>query len=286
MYKLLLKSAEGETIDLYHDEYIRLVSIDGIGFKAAISTSQLYDTDGTRFEGNHLEQRGISLIVRYKGARWRHEIHKNRLMRLIGNKGILQIRYITDNIDRYIEGRVESVTTPPNTFPMNTQISVICPDPYWRNSGDNTVIIAGTECLFEFPLVIPKNTGIEFGRVHSETIVSVVNNGFVESGAVFVFTAVTACTDPCIENINTGEHMRVNVSMVTGDRLEICTEKGKKSIRFTHGGVTENYFNYRTADSVFFPIYPGENLLRYSFGSGDEHVADITCTFDVKYGGI
>ena len=285
-YKLILSNGAGECTDLYSDPNIRLVSTDGIGFSAEISTTKIYGYDGSMFQGNSLQQRGISLIVRYKSTYYEtQEMAKNRLMKLLGNKGEVKLRYVAPNRDVYIMCRVEQVNTSPNTKPMNTQISLICPDPYWRASGDNTVVIAGTESLWEFPCEIPPE-GMEFGRIRAETIVTVINDGTAESGAVFTITAKTSCSNPKIENIDTGEFLQAAVRMEAGDVLIFGTEQGKKSISFIHDGVTQNYFNYRVSGSSFLQIRPGENRFKYTVDSGDDHAVDILCNFDVKYGGI
>lgn len=285
MKRQLILSHSGKSVDLYNDEGIRIVSSDGLGFSAAVNTTELYSYDGSMFQGNRLQQRGISVIARYIGAKWTHEVSKKRLMSIIGNKNTVRIRYITENTDVYIDCRTEQVNTPPNTFPMVTQISFVCPDPYWRKSGDNSVIIAGTTPCWEFPVEIPSE-GMEFGTIRAELITVVNNEGTAESGALFTITTKSSCTNPKLMNVYTGEFIQVAVSMQYGDILEICTEQGKKSIYFTHNGVKSDYFNYRVSGSTFFQIACGENPIKYTVDTGDSHAIDITCKFDTKYGGI
>lgn len=284
MHKLIL-SSNGEQVELYGDKGIRIVKISGISFDNTVSTSDLYGFDGSRFQSGRLKERNISLIVRYIGPTWKHEAHKNRFMKLFGHKDTVRIRYITDNIDYFIDGYVENIDTPPNVRPMVTQVSIICPDPYWRVSGENSVIIAGTEPCFEFPIMIPPE-GMIFGRIKSELICNVENCGTADSGALWTITAKTACTDPKIENIDTGEFMQTAIAMETGDVLEICTERGKKSIRLTRDKVSHDFFNYRVFGSTFLQIHKGLNRFKYTVGSGDEHAVDITVQFDIKAGGI
>ena len=285
-YKLILSGTEGKCVDLYSDPNIRLVNTDGIGFSADISTTKIYGYDGSMFQGNSLQQRAVSLIVRYKTTYSETaEMAKNRLMKLLGMKDTVKLRYVAPNRDVYIMCRVEQVNTPPNTQPMNTQISLICPDPYWRESGDNTVVIAGTESLWEFPFEIPE-AGMEFGRINAATIAIVENKGTAESGAIFTIIATSACSNPKIENIDTGEFMKVIVEMERGDILVFTTELGEKTISFTHNGKTQNYFNYRVSGSTFLQIRPGINHFKYTVDSGDDHAVDILCEFDTKYGGI
>ncbi len=155
-YHLIISNEDGESIDLYTDEGIRLApnGFDGIGFSNEILSSKVHGYDGTVYQGSQLLQRTMSIMARYRGPTWKHEMHKNRLSRLVGEERTLKIRYITPNIDVYIKGYVERVNTPPNVRPMITQISIICTDPYWRESGDNTTMLAGTRKRWMFPLSI------------------------------------------------------------------------------------------------------------------------------------
>lgn len=285
MKRQLILSSSSEQVDLYNDVGIRLVSADGIGFSSEISSMKLYDHDGVMFQNSTLPQRGISLVVRYVGARWKHERSKLRLNSILNNKNELRMRYVTDALDVYIQCRAEQVNTPPNTFPMVTQISLICPDPYWRKSGDNSIVMAGTIPLFEFIIGIPK-CGMEFGEIRAGAITDIYNGGTVENGAVFIITAKQPCTNPKLLNLRTGQFIGVPVSMEAGDILEICTEQGKKSIWFTHNGVRQNCFRLRTSGSEFFQLARGGNPIKYSVDSGGDQAVEIICKFDTKYGGI
>ncbi len=285
-YKLILSDNTGNSVDLYSDPNIRLISTDGIGFSANTATMKLHDYDGAFFQGNSLQQRVITLMVQYYGSYSQtDEQAKNRLMRIIGHKNPIRLRYITDNIDAYIECRTEQVSTPPNTYPMVTQISLICPDPYWRKSGDNSVVIAGLIPLFEFIIGIPAS-GMEFGEIRSGRITDLYNGGTVESGALFTITANQPCTNPKLLNLRTEQFIQISVAMDAGDVLEICTEQGKRSVWFTHNGVRRNYFSRRTKGSEFFQLVCGNNPIKYSVDSGGDRAVDIVCKFDTKYGGI
>lgn len=282
-------SPDGETaeqVDLYNDVGIRIVSADGIGFSSDISSMQLYDRDGSLYQNSILPQRGISLVVRYIGAKWKHEQSKLRLNGLLDSKKELRLRYITDNIDEYIQCRTEQVSTPPNTYPMVTQISLICPDPYWRKSGDNSVIMAGLIPLFEFIIGIPES-GMEFGDIKAGTITDLWNGGTVESGALFTITAKGFCTRPKLTNLRTGQFIEIPaLVMSAGDVLEICTERGKKGVWLTSGGVRQSCIDRCADGSEFFRLACGSNPIKYSFGSGGYQSAEIICKFDTKYGGI
>lgn len=283
--QLILSDEFGDSIDLYNDSGIRIVSTDGIGFNANITTTELYLHDGSMFQSSRLNQRGISLVVRYIGAKWKHEGNKLRLDRILNSKSELRLRYVTDNMDLYIDCRTEQVNTPPNTFPMVTQISFLCPDPYWRKYGDNSIVFAGVIPLWEFICEIPES-GMEFGEIVAGQIKTIYNDGSVDCGAEFEFIIKIDCSTPKIENIITGEYIQVDCELIPGDILKICTEHGKKSVTLTRSGIKYNYINRTKYSRVFLQIHREKNILKYSFLHGDEYSADITCRVNVKYGGI
>ena len=288
MKRRLILSGIGEIqgeVDLYNDKGIRLVSTDGIGFNSNIAATELYTNDGSMFQSSRSPQRGISIVVRYIGPKWTHEISKLRLDNILNCKEEIRLRYITDNIDAYIDCRTEQVSTPPNTFPMITQISFICPDPYWRKSKDNTIIFAGVIPLWEFICEIPE-IGMEFGEIAAGQIRTIYNDGSADCGAEFEFFIKKSCSTPRIENIITGEYIQVACELLPGDVLRICGEQGKKAVTLTRNGATHNYINRISYSRGFLQIHRGKNILKYSFLSGDEQSADITCRVNFKYGGI
>ena len=50
---------------------------------------------------------------------------KNRLMRIVGHKNPIRLRYVTDNIDVYIQCRTEQVNTPLNTYPKKILMLIV-----------------------------------------------------------------------------------------------------------------------------------------------------------------
>ena len=283
MYDWIL-SNENESIDFLNDEDMFILKIDGVGPEAIVTYSEMYGYDGAYFESSHAPVRHISTLIQFYNRDI--EAARIRLNRIVSSLDGLKLRYVSEHRDVYIMGRLENIQINSEKLPVIGQINLICTDPFWKASGDNTYVISGTEACFEFPIEIDGEYGMEFGTIESSIIVPIHNKGTSDSSAVFKFTAVTACSNPKIENVDTGEFMQVEVEMATGDTLIINTELGNKCIEFTHNGVTENYFNKRVSGSVFLQIKPGTNNFKQTVDQGDEHALDITVNFDTKYRGI
>ncbi len=124
-----------------------------------------------------------------------------------------------------------------------------------------------------------------FGEI-TPNLIAQINNLGAQTGVTFRITTDINCSNPKLTNVDTGEFIEVGVDMVPGDILEICTDEGNKTISFTHSGVKENYFNYRTSGSSFFQLAHGLNRIKYTVGEGNSHALTIMCQYDTKYGGI
>ena len=141
-------------------------------------------------------------------------------------------------------GYVES--NEPDIFSSDetTQISIVCPDPYFYSAGPdgtNTTIFYGVEPLFEFAFSNESLTEslIEFGEIKNETEQTVYYSGDAEIGVVITIHAIGNVRNITIYNTGTREVMRIDTDklekltgsgMVAGDEIIISTIKGDKSI--------------------------------------------------------
>lgn len=281
MISLIIESDNG-SIDLYHDEDIYAEDIKGLGVERNVRYSEMYGSDGALYNGSNAGVRRVSVLIRFYNKDV--DAARIRLNYLLQAENV-KVRYVTEHRDLYVVGTLENLDIDTMAFPVVGQINLVCTDPYWRDSNSRTVVIAGTELCWRFPFTIP-DKGMMFERTRSALITPVYNNGSVESGAIFTLKAVTACTNPKLLHVDTGEYIQVTLDMVAGDVLEICTKFDEKSIYFTHEGERIDYYNYRVYGSTFFQLRTGKNNIKYTVDSGDQHALEIMCDFDTKFGGI
>ncbi|MCI5905398.1 MAG: phage tail family protein [Oscillospiraceae bacterium] len=285
-YKLIVSDEDGNSVDFYSDPNIFLQGTVGTGADFGIVTDNIYGYDGSKYRSSSLNSKSIAITARIRaGGGQTAEQAKLRLMRLFGHKGKVRVRHVSPSLDCYINGYIEKADAPENVHPLIMQVVINCPQPYWIDSAESEKTISGTENLWEFAVELT-DEGMEFGQIMSSLVAVIENKGQFDSGGIFRIVANTVCSNPRLENIYTGEFIQVKADMVSGDVIEICTKPGQKSIYFTHGGERKNYFNYRTDGSSFFPIYKGQNSIRYSVGSGGDHAIDVTVDFETRYGGI
>lgn len=284
---LILSNSRNRSIDLFTDYGVRLVGVEGLGFGGEIITSKMYAADGELYQSTNLQRRAVTINLRYRGAVWTHEQSKKRLTDMLANKEQVRIRYITDITDVYIDGYIESVDTPPNARPLRTQLSIICPDPYFIRNDNGQAVISGEEKMWEFPLEIPEDNHMIFGNISSTIYAEVINEGAVAVGGRFEFVAKTRCRFPRLTNVKTGAYMGVDVELRTGDKLIFVTHNNGKAITFISADGTErDVFNLRPYDMEWLKIEPGTNVFRYTFEEGGLQACDITVYFDTRIAAI
>ena len=167
-----------------------------------------------------------------------------------------------------------------------TQISIVCPDPYFYSAGPdgtNTTIFYGVEPLFEFAFSNESLTEslIEFGEIKNETEQTVYYSGDAEIGVVITIHAIGNVKNITIYNTGTREVMRIDTDkleqltgsgMVAGDEIIISTIKGDKSITLLRNGIYTNILNCLDKDSDWFQLSKGDNIFAYVVEEGTTNV--------------
>ena len=192
----------------------------------------------------------------------------------------------TDNRICETYGYVES--NEPDIFSSDemTQISIVCPDPYFYSAGPdgtNTTLFYGVEPLFEFAFSNESLTEslIEFGEIKNETEQTVYYSGDAEIGVVITIHAIGNVRNITIYNTGTREVMRIDTDklekltgsgMVAGDEIIISTIKGDKSITLLRNGIYTNILNCLDKDSDWFQLSKGDNIFAYVVEEGTTNV--------------
>ena len=199
-----------------------------------------------------------------------------------------KLRFLIETDNRIAEtyGYVES--NEPDIFSQDetTEISIICPDPYFYSAGDNgknVTVFSGAEPLFEFPLINESTTEklIEVGQVWVTTEGLVYYEGDSEVGILITIHAVGDVGNITIRNLQTEEVMQIDNSKITtilgtgisvGDDIYINTVKGSKYIVLVRDGVEHNILNAIGKDADWFQLVKGDNVFSYTADSGKENV--------------
>ena len=153
-------------MELRHPEETGLIiyNIEGIGGgKANINVSDIANGDGSWYNSSRTPSRNIvfyAKLIATAENRSIEEVRHNVVYRYFPIKKKLRLIFQTDKREMYIDGYVESNEIPIFSSEEYTQVSIICPDPYFYQVGSPATIFAGATPLFEFPFwddsIIPK----------------------------------------------------------------------------------------------------------------------------------
>ena len=184
------------------------------------------------------------------------------------------------------------------------QISLHCPDPIIYAGGDG---INAQSIWYKQPFYKDSAGGFLFNRtspkdgyqvtttkgvqwVDGKVITVIDNFGSVDSYPIFklegIFTSTPSSVPPkyiTITNITTGEFISIAKTTTSGDLITIDTKN--RVITLNHGGVVSSIAPYRTIDSSWVRLVPGENKIVLS--SADVGDTDMgTIEYKVGYEGI
>ena len=265
MYELSVENEFGEVLNLTNNPDYDVLSMDGLNpAPANINTTAISGVDGSRFNSARLGERNVVITLNING-----EIEENRieLYRYFRVKHPIRVHYKNEHLDVFIDGYIETFEN--NLFGMlqQPQISVLCPDPYWKSTSDTDVDFDIVTDLFEFPFSI-ESTGIAFSEL-SSTPLTYFNAGNVATGAVITFTALAdGVVNPTFYNRTNGTYFGLAFTMQSGDTITINTQQGSKGVWLLRGGVKTGIINDRSAGSVWLVFEPGENEISYGADEG------------------
>lgn len=260
-------------------------SITGLGpAKANVNTTEVSTNDGSLFNSARLSQRNIVLDMVFINTVYGESIEdlRQKSYKYFPLKKSVELTIETDN--RYVKttGYVES--NEPNIFSSQegTQISIICPDPYFYSAGEdgnNVTNFYSIDPMFEFPF---SNESLDepllvFGEIQIKTEGVITYHGDSEIGVMIYIHAIGPATNINIYSTETREVMRINtekISSLTGkgivasDDIVINTAKGEKSITLIREGVSYNILNCLDKNTDWFTLAKGDNIFAFTADSG------------------
>lgn len=264
-----------------------LNSFDAGAPKSTMLTTKAPGQDGKTLEGNLLEERtpAITLTIHADGIQDLYDRRRKLYAFLLPRTSGIML-YTNDSGTRAIPYTVDGEPEAKERTGVGMQVLVqmYCPDPYWSDTAETRADMAAWVGDFEFPLIIPEETGVELGHRMSTRIVNAYNPGDVECGLRIVFTALASVTAPSLVNVNTQETMRVKRTLAAGDQLIISTGTGNETVKMRHTGLETNALNYIDIQSDFFQLSPGDNILRYGADAG---IDELECAvyYTPRYAG-
>lgn len=269
-----------------------VINVDGLGpVKANVITSEVVTYDGTVFNSVRAEERNIVLDLIFDGTDiedLRHTSYK-----YFPVKDLVTLQVKTDHRLCEIEGYVESNEVDIFSSMESAQISIICPEAWFRDisfEGGIDVSFYGVDRLFEFPFSNESLTEslIVFGEIRFSFEETFEYAGEVETGVLITIHALGEVGDITITDVDTNEYMTIDAdklesvtgsSLIAGDDIIISTVKGSKYARLLRDGVYTNILNCLDRNSTWFQVKQGSNTFSYSLESES---ANVEISFSVQ----
>ena len=104
-------------------------------------------------------------------------------------------------------------------------------------------------------------TDIPFSELENDPIVSIVNNGDVETGALITISVTDDVWNPVIINTETGQKIGFDIHLENGDEIIINTRQGEKAADLISNGSKISIVGNLIEGSEFFQLKPTDNLL-------------------------
>lgn len=300
---------KGESIkmDLFHPESsgFIIIKIDGIGpGKATVTKNDSKVYDGGTITSARLPSRNIKMEIQFL---WVNSIEdvRHKSYKYFPLKKPITLIFETDTRTVEIEGVVES--NEPDIFSSeeSTNISIICPDPYFYASGENArsrTEFSGINPMFEIPSDIGySNESLtealtEISALYVQSERGIMNYGEVDIGVVISIKPLAIVKGILtISNITLGQNMSFDLNKIKtiteqdfhlGDELVINTLRGKKSVTLVREGKNYNALSCIDTRTDWIYLTSGENTFTYYLdGEGIEDL-QFSVTNSILYEGV
>jgi hypothetical protein len=254
---------EGLSVHLRQVRPFFLSALNGVGMvRNTISTFQAPEQDGAFYISSTLDMRNITIEGTILAASVDESFeHRRQLLRIFTPKQRGTLVYRGKQIGCIVEEAsfaASQISRAPAFF-----ISLLCPSPFFESLNDVRAELASWQENFSFPLEIVSPPGIEMGIRQPSQIITIENEGDVSCGCEIIFKALGTVDTPELSDMDTGDYMRINTTMVAGQEIHVFTHFAGKRVVSVVGTTETNAFHLIDVGSTFLQLAAGRNMLRY-----------------------
>lgn len=286
MYSVKVENFKGEVITLTQNESnYQVISIIGLNPpKAQINTTAGANLDGARFNSSRLATRNIVITLKLNGD---VETNRQNLLKFFPTKQWCKFFYTNANRNVFIEGYVETVEVDLFSNAEQMQVSIICPQPYFKSVDEILTDLSSVTAAFSFPFAINESEPIPFSTYETDNVTNIYNDSDSETGMTIVISFLDAVSEVVIQNVDTGDNITLDYSFLENDVVTINTRAGEKSISLLREGVKTNIFSALQSGSTFLQLSIGDNNFRYLADDGDNNAnVNVSVTVNTLYRGV
>lgn len=276
-----------------------VTGITGLGpVKADINTVSYATRNGSLYSSARIDSRNIvfGLLFMPSDGDTVEDV-RQRSYQYFPIMGKVELVFKTSNRNARISGYVES--NEPDIFAQieSTQISIICPDPYFYDSSTaQKIAFLEKQGLFHFPFY---NSGsvkeIKMGQIYKMKTKSFVYNGNTATGITIDLSFFGEVTGKIfIGNKSTGQTITLDTAQLSGsnkvgsgDIIKICTRSGEKYARLKKSASSSYIDILNCIDTYVLDVVGGENQFEISTDTpSNEDIFEITVTTIETFEGI
>ena len=268
-----VNSEGGEIVFEYGRGFLinKPVGIDTIGCK--LNEAQGIDQTGTTVQSVNVQSRPVTISGILVGE-FQSE-NKDKLLSVV--RPDLDARLYAN--DFYLDVRPTATPTiGANPSFAAFQFSVTAAYPYWQKDEPTTAVLSGVEYGFKFPW--NQSRAYRFGTIVRSQFISVRNAGQVPVPYTLTFTALNEVVKPQLLDVATGKFIRVNKTLVAGERVVIEITHDRTYVTSSVDGecrgaleLTSNLYRLTVGDNVLKPTaYSGISNLQVSIDFAQEIV--------------
>lgn len=280
MLEIIVENKYGEQLNLSEMNGYNVTVTGLTPPDATINTSIIATKDGSTFNSSRLNTRNIVLQI-IPNCDIEHK--RINLYKYIKSKQYIKLYLRNSSRDVWIEGYVEKVEGDLYTQKQIIQVSIICPDPYFKSIETKEYKFSTVEPIFSFPFATDEVAPVS--SVSTFTEKNIENVSDEETGIVIELYANGLSLEPTIYNMTTNESFTIQHEFEPGDIVRINTRRGKKSLILIRDGVEMNIINKIVRGSKWFNLIVGDNIFSYTCTFGTENL-QVKIELQPIYGGI
>lgn len=258
-----------------------IVAMDGLGAPPAnINMTEYAVIDGAMFNSSRARSRNITMTIQPLRP---VEANRHKVYELFPVKKKVRLTFKTQSRLCYIDGYVESCDANVYSTRGQVAVSILCPDPYFRELSTTRSMYYRAAPVFHFPIgTLTNPPPYELGVLSDNyQVINIDYEGDADTGVMLYLDMDGQVGDITITNSSTHETMRIDADRVAvmtgqalgvGDAIEISAFPGDKFINLVRAGESINLISALDKDSDWLSLTVGNNQFAYTAVSGKENI--------------
>lgn len=292
-----------------------IADIDGISPGSCnLNIQDVATMDGGLYTGGHVPTRSINMSIIFMGD-YTIEDLRHKCYKFFPIKKKVKLTFQTDTRLAYIEGYVESHDVDIFSDMETATITILCPDPFFKDFNSDTMVFLGADPRFEFPF---SNESLDqplivFGDAGNKYEHHVFYKGDYDTGTIFnieippfdslagkltIYNSTTMNygdgTGKMVIDLDTVKEIASQtiagmLDLMSGYTISISSIRGSKHLQLiTQAGKKYSALNaIDRQNSSWIYLVPGENVILVDHPNKDIlNLLSFSIYADVLYGGV